>query len=321
MRNVKVAAVHFWNVHCVENIPKMLIWPLLLTACVQLFGQPILIRGQLVDTRGTPIPFGTVEIRHPDHGTGVAANESGEFAFSVPPERTADTLLISALGFDPKKIPIREVVRNKPLKIVLAARIFEMEEVVVRPSASKGTMELGHSRMTPEIYGGMQAEHLTQIGVWMDNPAGQSGMLQTISFFITRSGKPRSPFRVRIYAAEGDPVTVGEDMLTESLIFEPAKKGAWNTLDVSGYRIPFPEKGLFVAIEYIYTKKKFEYKTVIGDHIYADYGVVLGCTWEYAIPRSYLNYLGKGWKLWYDPGTPFGLPNPRNALIKITVSY
>jgi hypothetical protein len=74
-----------------------------------------------------------------------------------------------------------------------------------------------------------------------------------------------------------------------------------------------PENSMFIVLEWIITDKKYWYEADIKGNKYNCYGMVLGCTEAYKETRTYINYLGKGWKKLED----ISFENkPRNALIK-----
>ena len=285
------------------------------------WAQNLLLEGTVIDSMRHPIPFSTIEIRHKTQGKGVAANSKGAFSLSFPNGLWEDSILVSALGFQPKKLSIKDVYTQKPLRISLSKQLFKLQTIIVKPISS-GIFEEGHLKLTPGgIRGGLLTENMTQIGVHIKNSKNRSGYLKTISYFLTLSGKFRAPFRIRIYAVTKDSIPIGKDRLNESLILYPTVKDGWNTMDVSKQQIIFPPEGLVVAMEYIITKKKYWYKTRIRTSVYKNYGGSLGCTWEYEEPQTFVNHLGSGWKRWVDPGKVFGLENPRNALIKVSIAY
>jgi TonB-linked SusC/RagA family outer membrane protein len=86
--------------------------------------QPILIRGEIVDAEGTPLPGVNIVIQ----GTaqGVVSGADGKFTISVPGENTV--LVVSFVGYETQTIVVAD---QRTLKITLSESSTELEEVVV----------------------------------------------------------------------------------------------------------------------------------------------------------------------------------------------
>jgi hypothetical protein len=270
------------------------------------------IKGIVVDTLQKPIPFATVEIIKDVDGIGAAAYQNGEFNLFIPEKLIHDTLTIKALGFETKKIPIQSLNREEYIYIELSATTYDLSEIVIQAGPST-VKEFGNSKIS-KWTGGLLTKNLTQIAVYIENSKNEHGVLKDISFFISKSGKPKATVRIRVYGFNPIEETIGEDLLHETVIFSPKKRFGWNTIDMSDYNIEFPENGIFIAIEWILTKDKYWYKTIIHGNEYDNYGIVLGNTWEYETSNTYLNNLGQGWRKM----EAMFENKPRNALIKAT---
>ena len=145
------------------------------------FSQSIELVGMIVDSLKNPISFATVEIRKPNNGVGIAANQEGIFNFSIPPKFANDTILISALGYNSKKILLSEIDTKVYSYIVLQPRQYELSEVIVKPEVIN-EVELGITQ-TSRYSGGILTRNLTQIAVYVENPFEEHGILKNISFF------------------------------------------------------------------------------------------------------------------------------------------
>ena len=96
---------------------------------------PLRIEGTVRDeTTGSGLPFATVHVEGTSIGT--STNLQGEFQFLLPSHLENDTLLVSCMGFESSKRPIREASKRR-VDISLISSIIELESVTVRPVSAK----------------------------------------------------------------------------------------------------------------------------------------------------------------------------------------
>jgi hypothetical protein len=148
--------------------------------------------------------------------------------------------------------------------LVLQRLAVALPEAVVRasntapiclgPSAAGDAFGFGGgARLSPEFSNGWQvARHFD---------TGSAGFIQAVRFYVKPNpncGKTtvQTPFRVRIYAADGPGGAPGTDLLIDSKFSSAAKKG-WHEVDLSKQQLRVPAAGFFVAMEWLYTKPEF----------------------------------------------------------------
>lgn len=283
------------------------------------FAQDKILNGQVIDAdNNNSIPFATVEIRKSLGGIGIAADQSGMFELTIPERLLNDTLLVSSLGYNFKEIFLSQLDVTQFLLIELLPKEYNLSEVKIFPKL-KVTSEFGIINRTPEIDGGLLTKELTQIAVLIENIDSLKGRIKSVSYYILpRSGKPKTPFRVRIYSVASRLEAPGDDLLKENLIVYPKQKGGWIEVDLSEYDLEIPKKGVFVAMEWIRTKKKYEYETIINSNIFECYGQVLARSFAYEEPMTWYNHLGKGWyKITDHPLKAINAKMIQNAMIKM----
>src|SRR5882672_2784491 len=100
----------------------LLLTVLLLHALLAL-SQTRTITGQVKDAKGEPIPFASIKVK--GGKAGIAADASGNFSISVPPNAI---LIISATGFETIQQPAGA---DAVVSITLPASRSDMTEVVV----------------------------------------------------------------------------------------------------------------------------------------------------------------------------------------------
>ncbi|OWP64362.1 hypothetical protein CDA63_04840 [Hymenobacter amundsenii] len=216
------------------------------------------LTGIVQDPQGAAIPFAVVEL--PARKLGVQANDEGLFSFPLPAGLTpADSLTFSALGYERRRVAVPA---EAAATLRLAALPVSLSEVVVRP----GVAEWVGFKGVPKSRGGYRQtillrEKNTGWQIARRCQPTADGYLTAVRFFVNPShdcGKTglRAPFRVRVYAADGPGGSPGTDLLTTSVLAAATNRG-WITVDMNRYTISFPQRGVYVAMEWLHTSDEF----------------------------------------------------------------
>ena len=238
---------------------------LLLVFPIGLRAQQAPLTGVVVDAAsGQPVPFAVVEIRA--RQVGVQATEQGTFRLDLPGTLTAtDSLRVSSLGFVPQLLAVPHAL---PCRLVLRPLAVALPEAVVRASRAPlvrlGPTENGNN-FSYGVGAKLGAENSTGWQVARYFAAPPAGTIQAVRYYVmpaSQCGKisAQTPFRVRLYAADGPQGTPGTDLITTSLVTAASKKG-WHEVDLSKLQLPVPVTGFFVAMEWLYTKAEFGCET------------------------------------------------------------
>ncbi|WP_303312427.1 carboxypeptidase-like regulatory domain-containing protein [Hymenobacter sp. BT730] len=257
------------------------------------FAQNDRIAGRIVDAKTKePIAFASVNLK--EEQTGALSNEYGFFQLPMPQKGQLDSLIIMALGFERKAILVKRGTNMDELIIEVPKRNIVLENVTVTAGKMKA-LELGSRSNTPGS-GMIQGMPGSQYAFWVKNEKGRKlGMIRSVSFYISESGFPREPFRVRIYAPDGNYSSPNTDLLTDNVVVSAPGGGQWYTIDLTSYNIPAPEDGFYVAMEWIVSGDKF-YTTNFMDS-YTPYGQILRPTFEFKESRTWTYSMGRGWSL------------------------
>lgn len=226
---------------------------ILLILPIELFSQ---INGIVVDNKtGNPIEYANIWIENQNIGT--TSNLEGKFHFKV--NAIGEELIISAIGYE-KSYYLTE---NEYLTIELSPRIYEINEVVIRPKKNTNEVKIDeYNKSSVNYFFGCGTYPWIVAKYFKFLPSyEQTPYLKKISILTNSRGKS-STFNLRlIYVGEnGEPST---DILKENIIVK-AKRGKRNVIiDLSDYNIQFPKSGFFVAVEWLIiesNKNVFEFK-------------------------------------------------------------
>ena len=289
------------------------------------------LTGSVVDAAsGKVVPFAIVEI--PTRHIGVQATEQGTFVLALPSEplTPADSLQVTSLGYyaQPFAVPVAS-----PCQLPLRASAVALPEAVVRPSSNEPVM-LGATGTSPSLRFRSSGEAAQRGGHQIARffPATSPAYLQSVGFYMNNSlvatlGPCNSkllnsaPFRVRIYAADGQNGAPGTDLLTSTLLAAAPRKTGWFTVDLRARNIRLPETGFYVAMEWVYTDAQYlcEFQVTNSSTKAKSSLIWYGQTLEAATEKKSLNWLydvGGGWHKYpvFRPGH-----GPENPMIQAAV--
>ncbi|WAC41513.1 carboxypeptidase-like regulatory domain-containing protein [Pedobacter sp. SL55] len=232
---------------------KILLTLFLLPLCV--FAQ-IKIEGKVVDAvTKQPIPY--VNIESFKYKMGTQSNQDGLFILELPQGKSSDTIKISCVGYHDKYLT--DIQSSNELLVELKTSIIALEEVIIRKGKSilKEVGVLEKTGRNLAYFNQMLKKGGFQHAVLMKGLEGKTAKLKQVHFFIGKEAY-KAPFRVRIYEnLSGQP---GKDLLSKSLELFAYQKNNWNAFDVSQYHLEVPEKGIWVAIEWI-ANENYEMKS------------------------------------------------------------
>ncbi|MBG8553255.1 carboxypeptidase-like regulatory domain-containing protein [Hymenobacter guriensis] len=271
----------------------LFLFALLLLLPALSFAQANRISGRVVDQKTKePISFASIGLK--EEQAGALTNEYGFFQLPMPDKNATDSLIIMALGYKRTALLVRKGTKMDELIIEVPKLPILLGNVNISASKVK-ELEMGARNNTPGD-GMIQGMPGSQYAFWVKNDKSKKlGMIRSVSFFLSESGFPREPFRVRIYKADGNYSSPNTDLLTENVVVSAPGGGQWFTIDLGAYNILAPEDGFYVAMEWIVSGDKF-YTTNFMDS-YTPYGQILRPTFEFKESRTWNYTIGRGWTL------------------------
>jgi len=114
---------------------RSLFYPFILLLLLAFFNsasaqQRIVISGKVTsELSGEPISRASISINNKGIGTGT--NDAGQFILLIPQDNFNDTLSISCIGFDSKRIPVAGLKNDQVLNISLSKSTIELMEVTI----------------------------------------------------------------------------------------------------------------------------------------------------------------------------------------------
>lgn len=206
-----------------------------------------MLSGWVVDAKTKqPVAFATVGLIRAN--SGVTATEAGHFTLGTVQSLLKDTLVVSCVGYQTKKIAVKNLTGDS-IRIELDAFVQELTPVVVgkrdwnyvrlNEFESCGTIGIGSNAIT------------TQLAQLFTAPQEHSILhsVQICRFSIPIIAPQRAIFRLRIYAMDSLTRKPSRDLCTQVIEVKTSSKNV--LVDLSPYNIVIPNKEFFIAIEWL----------------------------------------------------------------------
>jgi hypothetical protein len=213
---------------------------LFLVISTSIYGQ---IKGVVIDENNKSIPYVNIWIENESIGT--TSEENGNFSINV--EDKNKILVLSALGFETKKIKVSEAE-----KVVLKEVTFQLDEVAVFSKKGKNEIEIGNYRKgginlynssgkTPRI----MAKYFP-----MTEEIKSARFLKEITLMTACNHHDKAKINLRFFEAneDGGP---GNDILEQNIVLNVNSGKKNSKINLEEYNIIFPQKGLFIAVEWL----------------------------------------------------------------------
>ena len=210
------------------------------------FGQ---IKAIVIDNvSGAPIPDVNIWIENEDIGT--TSNQLG--AFTIEGTQGAKTVVFSAIGYHTKRVPSNLIGSH----VKLHPKILELKEVTVSPKKGTDELLIGSfdksdvalfSSSGPKSLTTMLSRYFAYQPIYEKTP-----YLKKVSL-LTNSRIKDARFRIWLYTIneEGAP---GDLVYQNAIIGVARKRRRITTINISDLDIIFPEGGLYLVYEYLYTE-------------------------------------------------------------------
>ncbi len=249
-----------------------------------------IIKGSVKDNQGNWL--GYASISNTKHSSGICADSLGVFSLELP---ATDTLLISSLGFETIKVPVKKITENFITFYLKESPVF-LDEVLVSPTNKLTTFGIQNSKPDTRIKA--QIKNNFEICLLINNPDKLQGALKKVSYYIIKGGKHNTPFRVRIYSLDNNGLP-DEDLLTQSIVVKSNSFNKWYEVNLSKKNISFPENGIGIAMEWLYTAEKaYSYE----DNNLKSFGQKIGAVKGTAFNHCIRSNQGKWVKINYPSG-------------------
>lgn len=198
---------------------------LLLLLNLPAFSQ-ITITGKVSDnSTKEPIPFASIGIKGKSYGT--VCDENGAFVLKIGAFSDNDTLKISAIGYDGKKVAMSVAKKFSNESIFLSTANIQLSEVKIKPQKTI-TRVLGNKNYNTGIclsFTGAEGNYKgAEISIKANNQKGRLVFIENFNFYIVKNlYKDSLTFRLNFYKEDKNNLP-GENILRKPIIFKTMVK-------------------------------------------------------------------------------------------------
>ena len=260
----------------------------------------ITISGMVFNKETTqPLQYVAVEIE--GKNIGVLTDKTGLFLLDINKTVSTDSLSLRILGYELKKISIKDILLKNDNSIFLTPLTFTLPEVTVSVDKNMPKIMLGINSKRNSVFF-MRVGN--QLAVFCENK-NQSidGRISKVRFYLGREGEHQTPFRIHVYSVNLKDTTPGNELLNENLIVFSDKR-KWFEIDIEKYKINVPPEGFFVSMEWIYTDDSYFFMDEPARKKYRSkqYGQTLGAIQSSEFGNiTYIKSLGGEWVKFINP--------------------
>ncbi len=212
------------------------------------FGQSI--KGIVYDNKSKePIPFASVGIKGKTMGT--VSDENGSFELAIKNANDADSMKVSAIGYQSKCFSVSKARNFNGEKISLLQTGIQLAEVTVKPTKTI-TKILGNKKYNKNISCAFQGYDNNYLGVEAairaDNKKGRVVWIEKFSSYLNVCKLTDSAtFRLNFYRVNKDGMP-GENILQKPVMFKIAPKAGEFSVDLKKYNIN-TDNDFFISLE------------------------------------------------------------------------
>lgn len=254
-----------------------------------LSAQNFQLSGQIKDMESkAAVPYATIVVLNK---LAAVADAQGKFDFFAPNAgiKAGDSLVIQSLGYKTQRIPLGSLAQGAENRTFFLKPIaYPIKEVAIFPSNEKIEKVWLQPPFDPkECYEYIpyplpdkkKAQNPFKIPSRFFQHASRfipktNGQLLKVKYYISKKGKQKTPFRVRVYERNPETKLPGKDLLQESILAHAKRGNEWVVVDLSQQQIEVNQNGFFVGIEFVYAGEKGFYTEKYNGKKVSFYGFV-----------------------------------------------
>lgn len=239
---------------------RFLIFKVICTFCIgYASAQDRLIDSQVLDPNGQGIPYAAIGILEENFGT--VSFEDGSFTLTVNDKYLKDSLVVSALGYERRKISYQQFINEKPKTITLQESIKILSEVVISPKKLT-FVKIGNKKKkfsnSLSIFDPKQG---AIVAVLFDD-ISESVLLREITVTTGMVNLDFFKMRCMVFSMDNDSLP-GEQLLDKNLI-QTRVKGK-NVIRYTLEEDFWIDQPFYLGFEWIISKKQYEQRQKAQD--------------------------------------------------------
>ena len=224
-------------------------------------------QNQIIDSESKE-PVSYAHIKSINKLKGVISDYNGFFVLDSS-FRELDSILISCIGYNKKKILVSQLLENKVVELDQSTQ--NLSEVIV--TAKKTKYQLKNLGITKKPKKTIFADYVgtgkngDEKAIWIMNNYSIPGYLKNINVYVSDLGYPDAHFRIHVYACNEFETKPDKELTKSNIIASATKGNEWVTIDMSNEHIQVGEQGCFIGIEWFDSPKSKFYQDTIFNNV------------------------------------------------------
>lgn len=201
------------------------------------------------------LAFATVQLQIEKNG--IYTDENGYFEISS--KHRIDTLIVSYLSYQEKKIAVSQLSKIDENTIFLSNTATNLSEVIVTSKKSKEkNIMLGHYDFPTTFNWGSGPSYIFLN--YYKNLTQASPIIKKLYFDFGKTLKitHKSLIRIRVMQRDSSAGKPTRDIIQDNMVVEVKPFSSKLIYDLEKYQIPFPKNGIFIGFEVIGIYRKHE---------------------------------------------------------------
>lgn len=211
------------------------------------------IRGRVLDA-DTRKPLAFTNIGFEDTQVGTVSDPDGSFLLRVAQDKMGDSLLISALGYVPRKIASDDLFND--LQVELKQKPILLSEVPITGKRRFKKSRLGWMRGEDGTLPVAIAEGGACVTLLLEAPSAPF-LIDAVMLRILYNTKDTLQFRLRVFDVDSLDLP-GDEILDQDVMLTGVKKIGWITLDISELMVEIRQTRFHLGIEWLETRSNRE---------------------------------------------------------------
>jgi len=203
---------------------------------------------------GKPIPYANIWVLNTDRGTSSSVN--GDFILKLDNDfNSSQKLKITAIGYIDTIIDIPEIGDT----VFLKPREYNIEEITIYPQMKNSLIVNPINKKTDKTYW-ICSNSPSIIGRYFkyQDSFDTTSFIDNIIVYTEKSLK-KYDFNLHLYEYDTIKHRPGNDLINENILVTTKSKFGFgfteNVIDISRFKLQFPQNGLIVGVEWIMTKE------------------------------------------------------------------
>ncbi|HTH55395.1 MAG TPA: carboxypeptidase-like regulatory domain-containing protein [Cyclobacteriaceae bacterium] len=194
-----------------------------------------------------PVAFANIGIFEKNIGT--LSDPDGSFELDVPPILADDSIILSSIGYDRRKIPIQSVVRFRAIELTPSGQLLK-EAVITAKKIHNKVARLGWMGGKDGVLPFDTIQGGGAVALLIESPSTPC-QIERLQVRLMYNSKKELMLRLHFFSFDSTRQMPGEELLKREIILTETQRFGWLRFDLSKDDIVVYEKRFFVAFEWI----------------------------------------------------------------------